>query len=416
MGESTGKIKYQNNKNRMNIMKSEEKYMKKKLSVVVAMVLVLCLFAGCGLSNGTSNSNEIKLGLDYELTGNAATYGQELVEGIKLAYDEINKSGGVLGKQIKLVEVDNKSDTSEAANAASKLATRDKVLAILGPATSGNTKSAIPVATQNKVPLITASATADDITVDSNGKVRDFIFKTCFNDSFQGVVMADFAYKDKGFKNAALLIDNASDYSKGLAKNFKETFKKLGGNVVTEQAYQSKDTDFKAVLTKIKGSNADVIYLPGYYDEVSLILKQAKELQMDLPVLGGDGYDSPKVTDVSQKEGLSNIYFTNHYSVKDTSAEVTKFRDSFKAKYNKEPDSFNALGYDMACLVADGIKRAKTLDRAKLKEALASTKDFDGVTGKISIDKNHNPLKSITILQVKNGEQTFVKKLLPDDK
>lgn len=284
--------------------------MSKKISLVLVFILVLSLFAGCSKKAATNSSSEakaIKVGLNYELPGGVATYGQGLTEGIELATSEINKNGGVLGKQIELVKVDNKSDNAEAANVSTRLATRDKVVAILGPATSGNTKAASPAANQNKVPLISASATADDVTVDSNGKVREYIFKTCFSDSFQGVAMANFAYTDLSLKNAAVLVDSASDYSKGLVKSFKEKYVSLGGKVVTEQAYQTKDTDFKAVLTKIKGTNPDILFVPGYYEEVGLIVKQARELGLNVPVLGGDGYDSPKLTQIAGKTALNKV-------------------------------------------------------------------------------------------------------------
>lgn len=389
--------------------------MKKKLSLLLASALVVSSFVGCSKSTATSSkdSKTIKVGLNYELTGGVATYGQGLVEGIELAVDEINKNGGVLGKQIELVKADNKSDNAESANVASKLAVKDKVVAILGPATSGNTKAAAPIAIQNKVPMISASATADDVTVDSNGKVREYVFKTCFSDSFQGVIMGNFAAQDLGKKKAALLVDSTSDYSKGLAKNFKETFAKFGGQIVTEQAYQAKDTDFKAVLTKIKGSNPDILFLPGYYEEVGLIIKQARELGLNVPVLGGDGYESPKLAELAGKTALNQVYFTNHYSPMDTAPEVKKFRETFKTKYSKEANAFNALGYDLAYFLADGLKRAGEVDSTKLKDALAATKGFKGITGEISIDANHNPVKSITILEMKNGEQTFLKKLAP---
>ena len=274
--------------------------MSKKLSLGLVFVLVISLLAGCG----KAESDKIKVGLDYELSGQVATYGQGLVEGIELAVKEINAAGGVLNKQIKLVKSDNKSENAETANVATKLITRDKVVAILGPATSGNAKAAIPVANKNKVPLISASATDDDVTVDSNGKVREFAFKTCFNDSFQGSILANFASSDLKSKEAAILLDNTSDYSKGLVKSFKETYKSLGGTIVAEQAYQQKDKDFKAALTNIKDSNPDVLYVPGYYEEVGLIVKQARELGLDVPIIGGDGYDSPKLTDLAGKDAL----------------------------------------------------------------------------------------------------------------
>ena len=394
--------------------------MKKRLSLFLALLLTLSLLAGCAqnqapAANGSSAAaaDTIKVGLNYELSGNVATYGQGLTNGIELAVEEINKNGGVLGKQIELVKVDNKSDNAEAANVSTRLATRDKVVAILGPATSGNTKAASPAAIQNKIPLISASATADDVTVDSNGKVREYIFKTCFSDSFQGVTMANFAFSDLALKNAAVLVDNTSDYSKGLAESFKKTYAELGGKVLTEEAYQAKDTDYKAVLTKIKAANPEVLFVPGYYEEVGLIVKQARELGLDVPVLGGDGYDSPKLAEIAGAAALNKVYYTNHYSSMDNAPDVVKFKDAFKAKYGKETDAFNALGYDLGYFLADAIERAGAADPVKIKDALASTKDFKGITGTLSIDANHNPVKAVTVLEVKEGVPTFLKKLEP---
>lgn len=388
--------------------------MNKRFSLLMVVVMMLSVLAGCSSkTTSASAGDKIKVGLNYELTGNVATYGQSLTAGVELAFEEINANGGVLGKQIEEVKVDNKSDNTEAANLSARLATRDKVVALLGPATSGNTKAATPAAMQNKVPLISASATADDVTVDSNGKVRDYIFKTCFSDSFQGVMMANFATDDLKAKKAALLVDSTSDYSKGLSKSFKGTLQSKGGSVTTEEAYQAKDTDFKAVLTKIKGTNPDVLFVPGYYEEVGLIVKQARELGLNVPILGCDGYDSPKLTEIAGKDALKNVYYSNHYSSLDNSPEVVKFRDAFKKKYGKDPDAFNALGYDMAYFLADALKRAGAVDTEKLKDALASTKDFKGVTGQFSIDENHNPVKSITILEMKDGKPSFLKKLNP---
>lgn len=390
--------------------------MKKALALLTSLTIAASLFTGCApksSSTGNNNSDTIKVGLDYELSGDVATYGQGLTDGIEFAIKEINEKGGVLGKQIELVKVDNKSDTTESANAAMKLATVDNVIAILGPATSGNAKAAVPIATQNKVPMISGSSTADDMTVDSNGNVREYFFRTCFSDSFQGLIMANFAFEDLNGKNAAILVDNTSDYSKGLAKKFKERYAELGGAIVTEQAYQQKETDFRAVLTSIKAANPDVLFLPGYYTEVGLIVKQARELGLDVPVLGGDGYDSPKLVELAGKDALNKVYYTNHYSSNDTTPEVVQFKEAYKAAKNADPNAFNALGYDMAYFLKDALERAGEADREKLKEALATTKDFKGITGKLSVDENHNAVKSITILEVKDGETTFLTKVEP---
>lgn len=361
----------------------------------------------------TVAAGNIKIGLNYELSGAVSTYGNSLVQGIELAFKEMNAAGGVLGQQVELVKVDNKSLTDEAANVSSRLATRDKVVAILGPATSGNTKAALPPATQNKVPLISASATADDVTLDSNGKVRDYVFKTCFSDSFQGVTMANFAFKELKFTKVAILRDNSSDYSKGLTKAFSETFLSLGGTIVKEEAYQAKDTDFKTLLTSIKAADPEVLFVPGYYEEVGLIIKQARELGLNVPVLGADGFDSPKLLEIAGKEALENVYYSNHYTSSDSSAEVVKFKDAYKAANGADPDAFNALGYDMAYLVADALKRAGSADREALKNALAATKDFKGITGTLSMDAFHNPIKAVTILKVVDGVPTYLMKQEP---
>lgn len=386
--------------------------MNKKLSVLIAALLTMSVLAGCSSATG-SKSDKIKVGLNYELSGGVATYGQSLTGGIELALEEINKAGGVLGKQLEEVKVDNKSDNAESANVATRLITRDKVVAVLGAATSGNTKAAATAATQNKVPLISGSATAEDVTVDSNGKVRDFVFKTCFSDSFQGVMMSNFAFTDLGLKKTAILVDAASDYSKGLTKNFKDTYTKLGGQVVSEESYQTGEKDFKAVLTNIKAKNPEVLYVPGYYEEVGLVIRQARELGLNVPILGGDGFESPKLAELAGKDALNKVYYTTAYSSMDTTPEVAKFREAFKSKYGKEPDAFNALGYDLAYFLVDGLKRAGSADPVKLKDALAATKDFKGVTGTFSVDKTHNPVKSVTIIEMKNGVPNFLKKVNP---
>lgn len=390
--------------------------MKRNLLVILSLVLTLSLLVGCASNTTSGNKNDpdtVRVGLNYELSGPVATYGQSLTAGIELAIEEINKDGGILGKQVEIIKVDNKSEDSETANVSTRLATRDNVVALLGPATSGNTKAATPAAMQNKIPLISASATADDITVDSNGNVREYIFKTCFSDSFQGVMMAGFAFEDLGLKKAAILSDTTSDYAKGLSKSFQKTYEELGGTILAEEAYQAKDTDFKAVLTNLKGLNPDVLFVPGYYEEVGLIVRQARELGLNVPILGADGYESPKLTEIAGKDVLNDVYYSSHYTPMDDSEEVVSFKENFKAKYNDEADAFNALGYDMAYFFKDALERAGEVDTEKLKDALASTKDFSGVTGTFSIDENHNPVKSVTIIEMKEGVPTFLKKLDP---
>lgn len=395
----------------------------KLMSMMVALLMMASFVVGCGAdtngdSNETSNggsseADTIKVGLNYELSGNVASYGTDLSDGVEMALEEINAAGGLLGKQIEVIKMDNTSDSAEAANISTRLITRENVVTILGPATSGNTKGAIPPANQNGIPLVSASATADDVTVDSNGNVREYIFKTCFSDSYQGITMANFAFDDLGKTNAAILFENTSDYSIGITENFKELFTDLGASIVAEEAYQSKETDFRAVLTNIKAANPDVLLVPGYYEEVGLIIRQARELGIDVPVLGGDGYDSPNIVELAGEEALNDVYYSNHYSPMDTSPEVVAFREAFTAKFNKEAGAFHAMGYDLGYFFADAVERAGEATPDKIRDAMASTVDFKGITGTLSIDEFHNPVKAVTILELVDGEPTFLKKLEP---
>lgn len=274
--------------------------MKKNLLVILSLVLTLSMLAGCSKpATDNDEADTIKIGVNYELSGGVATYGQGLNDGVKMAFEEINAAGGLFGKQFEVITVDNKSEDTESANVSAKLATRDKVVALLGPATSGNTKAASPAANQNKIPLISGSATADDVTIDADGKVREYIFKTCFSDSFQGVMMAEFAITDLGFSNAAILADSTSDYAVGLSKAFTDTYVGKGGKILSEEFYQAGDNDFRAVLTNLKALNPEVLFVPGYYEEVGLIVRQARELGLNVPILGADGYESPKLTEIA---------------------------------------------------------------------------------------------------------------------
>ncbi len=383
--------------------------MKKTLTLLLAGALGLATFAGCS-SDDAASSNTIKIGINYELSGPVATYGQASLDGIKMAMEEINAAGGIKGKKIELKEYDNKSEPAEATTLATKLMTSDKVVAVLGPATSGNFKATIPIATKDKVPVISGSATADDVTVDDKG-VKEYAFRTCFNDSFQGNAMANFASKKLNKTKAVMIVDSSSDYSKGLAENFKKTFTANGGTIVGEEAYVTKDTEFNPILTRIKNQDFDVIYLPGYYNEAGKIIKQARALQITAPVLGGDGFDSPVLLEQAGASALNDVYFTNHYSSLDQDPKVVKFIADFKAKYNSEPNAFHALGYDTMKFLADAIGRASAVDGESIKTALAETKDFSAVTGTFSVDGNHNPVKAIVVIGLKDGQQATSEKI-----
>lgn len=383
-----------------------------KLALMAATMAVSALVAaGCG-GKEAATTNEIRLGANFELTGGVAQYGQSAANGIKLAIKEANAAGGVLGKQIKLVVADNKSEPAEAGNATTKLITQDKVIAIFGPAASSNVLASTQIAQDNKIPLLTPTGTNTKITVD-NGKVKDFAFRSCFIDPFQGQVMASFAQKTVKAKTAAIYIDSSSDYSKSLSQNFEEVFVKNGGTIVAKEAFLQKDQDFKAALTKIKAVNPDVIYIPAYYEEVGKIIKQARELGITAPLLGSDGWDSPKLAEIAGAAALNNTFFTNHYSSQDKDPMVQKFVESYKKEYGQEPDAFAVLGYDGALMMIDAIKRANSTDSVKIKDALAQTKDLKVLTGTLSLDANHDPIKSAVIIEMKDGKQTFKEKVNP---
>jgi branched-chain amino acid transport system substrate-binding protein len=392
---------------------------KKKLAgVFLSLMLTAGLMVGCkGGAQNTGSSGDgggdvIKIGANLELSGGVASYGRSVADGAELAFEEINKKGGINGKKLKLVKVDNKSDAAEATNGAIKLISQDKVVAIIGAATSTNTLAQVQVAQDNKIPLITPTGTNPTIT-NKDGKVNEYVFRACFIDPFQGTVAAKFALDELKVKNAAVIIDTSSDYSKGLASAFKKSFEENGGKIVAEEAYVAKDTDFRATLTRIKSANPEFIFLPGYYEEVGLIVKQARELGINVPIMGGDGWDSPTLVEIAGPEALNNTFITNHYSANDPDSKIQDFVKAFKAKYNKTPDGFAALGYDTAYFLADAIKRAGDVDPVKIKDALAQTKDLSLVSGVLTLDENHDPIKSATILEYKNGEQQFKTKVNP---
>lgn len=395
------------------------KRLKKYSSVFFATSIVAASLAGCGAKDESGSSNgdskEIKIGMNLELSGAVASYGSGIEKGAQLAIDEINKAGGIDGKQIKVVKVDNKSDAAEATAASIKLATKDKVVAQIGSATSGDTIASVQVANQNKMPIIGPSATSEAVTVDKKtGKVNDYAFRTCFIDPFQGKIAANFAMDTLKAKKVAIFADSSSDYAKGLAKSFKETIEAAGGEVVAEEAYVAKDTDFKSTLTRLKSKNPDFIYVPGYYEEVGLIVKQARSVGIDVPLMGGDGWDSPKLVELAGKDALNKTYFTNHYSAKDPDEKIQSFVKAFKAANNdKTPDAFNALGYDTAYWLKDAIERAESTKGEDIQKALAETKDLTLVTGNLSLDENHHPIKTATVLEFKDGEQVFNTKVNP---
>ena len=388
---------------------------KKWSSVLVAGVLLAAMTAGCGGGGdkkpAEKKSAEALIGANYELTGNVASYGTAALAGGQMAVDEINKAGGINGKMLKIVQADNKSEPSESGNAATKLISQNKLIGIVGPATSGCTMAAEPIVTASKLPVVAPTATAESITVGKDGKTRQFVFRACFIDPFQGKVMAAFANQKLKVKSVAIYRDNSSDYSKGLAEAFKKNFEAAGGKIVAEEAYLAKDMDFKAGLTKLKATSPEAIYIPGYYEEVGKIVKQAREIGLEVPMMGGDGWDSPKLIEIAGAKALTKTYYSSAYSADDTDPSTQKFIKAFKEKYKKDPDFFSMMGYNTVVILADAYKRAGSEDGTKIAEAMAKTKDLPVAGGKLTYDDKHNPIVPALIIEIKEGKPTFVDKI-----
>ncbi len=350
----------------------------------------------------------IKVGEFASLTGKEAAFGQSSHKGTMLAIEELNANGGVLGRKFELVTEDNQSKQGESATIAKKLISRDGVVALLGEVASGRSLEAAPIAQNSKIPMISPSSTNPRVT-----EMGSYIFRVCFIDPLQGRLIAKFAKDTLKAKRVAMLTSVSSPYSVGLAKFFREPFVAAGGEITIEQKYSEGDKDFKAQLTAIKPTNPDAIFVPGYYTEAALICKQARDLGMDIPIFGGDGWEAPQLIEIGGK-AVEGTYYTTHYSPESTSPAVQKFVKDFRAKFADEtPDAMAALGYDSAMVLADAIKRAGSTEGAKIRAALATTKNYAGITGMITIDAQRNATKSAVVVTVKDGKFKFVESIAP---
>jgi branched-chain amino acid transport system substrate-binding protein len=377
-------------------------------SIAAAIAFTFAACSGGGTpGQGSAASEEILVGEFSSLTGGTATFGQSTHNGITLAFDEINAAGGVLGKKLKVLVEDDQSKPEEAATAVQKLISQNRVVAVLGEVASSRTLAAAPIAQSNKIPLISPSSTNPKVT-----EVGDYIFRVCFIDPFQGAVMAKFAANTLKLKKVAILYDVRNDYSVGLRKFFSETFTGLGGQVIGEQVFSEGDSDFRAQLTQLKSLKPEAIYVPGYYTEAGTVARQARELGITVPLMGGDGWDSPKLTEIGG-QAIEGSYLSNHYSVDDPSPAIQKFVGDYKARFGATPDALAALGYDAAKVLADAFKRAGTTEGSKVRDAIAQTKGFTAVTGSISIDDKRNAVKPAVVLKVVNGKFQYVETIAP---
>ena len=383
----------------------------KRLLLSLGLVATLLFAFACERKGGPAAGGQtgpIVIGYYGDLSGRTSNFGQSTKKGVEMAADEINKAGGINGRQIQILSEDDEGRPEKAATVVTKLIDQDRVIALLGEVASGNTLAAAPKAQAAKVPMISPSSTNPAVT-----QVGDYISRVCFIDPFQGDVMAKFAANTLKAKKAAIMLDFNSPYSRGLTEFFEASFKKLGGEIVDKQSYTQGDRDYKGQLTAIRSKNPDVIYVPGYYGEVGVIAKQAKQLDIKAPMLGGDGWDSTQLWDLGG-DALNGDYISNHYSVDDPSPAIQKFVADYKARNGNVPDALAALGYDAMQVLADSIKRAGTTEGPQLKDAIAATKNFVGVTGTISLDKDRNAVKPAVVLKLQDKKYIYVETIYPE--
>jgi len=385
----------------------------RRFSRVIVTVSVLLFSASCTKKSGDTPAQtaaaltEIRIGQFGSMTGGEATFGQSTDKGVRLAIDAKNAAGGIKGKKIVLITEDNQGKPEEASAVVKKLITQDNVLAVLGEVASTRSLAAAPIAQKYKIPMVSPSSTNPKVT-----QVGDYIFRVCFIDPFQGPVMARFAHDNLKLKKVAILKDLKSDYSLGLAEFFSSKFKEMGGEIVSEQNFQTGDSDFKGQLTRIRSSNPEALFIPAYYTEVGLIARQARQLGIKAVLLGGDGWDSPKLFEIGQ-DAVNGAYFSNHYASESPNAATQKFIKDFKAKYNEGPDGLSAAGYDAAMILLNAMEKAPELTPEAIRNALAATKDFEGATGKITINSERNADKDAFIVKVEGKALKFVTLLGP---
>ncbi len=370
--------------------------------------VISCKKTATDSSTGSAaEASEIVIGHYASMTGSTAHFGQDTDRGVRLAIEEVNAEGGVLGKKLKLVTLDDRGDSAEAANAVNRLIDVEKVSAVLGEVASSLSLAGGRVAQRRKIPMISPTSTNPKVT-----EVGDYIFRVCFIDPFQGKVMATFARNNLKFDKVAILKDVKNDYSIGLADAFQKSFTALGGTIVVEQSYSQGDTDFSAQVTAIRGTQAQAVFVPGYYSEVGTIARTADRLGLKVPLLGGDGWDSPDLFKIGG-DAINGSYFSDHFAP-DVATEKSKaFVANFAKKYGQAPTGLGALGYEAALVLIDSIKRAGKNDPGAIRDAIAATKDFEGVTGKITIDAQRNPQKSAVVLKVEGGKAKFETSIAP---
>lgn len=350
---------------------------------------------------GAAPSEEILFGEVGSLTGQEATFGTQSRNGIAMAVREINEAGGIDGKKIRVITYDNQGKPTETAAAATRLIVQDKVHVLLGEVASARSLAMAPIAQANKVPMISHASTNPRVT-----EGKPYVFRVCFIDPFQGKVMAKFAREHLSLDKVAILRDVRNDYSVGLADFFVKAFTEAGGSITGDVSYSSGDIDFKAQLTALRGARPQALFVPGYYTDVALIARQARELGIEVPLLGGDGWDSPALLEIGG-DALKGSFFSNHYSTEDPSPVIQRFVSNYRKLYGEDPGGMAALGYDAARIAAEAVQRAGSTDGDAIRDALAGIRDFPGVTGSITIDENRNAVKPAVVLEVKGRTTSY---------
>ncbi|KXT78481.1 ABC transporter substrate-binding protein [Streptococcus sp. DD13] len=381
----------------------------KKIALGGLVALSAITLVACGKSpdvtanakGNESSKDTIKIGVNMELSGAVAAYGKAELNGIELAVDEINAAGGVDGRKIELITKDNKSETAEASTTATNLAVLNHVDAIIGPATSGATAASSLVSQKTGVLLLSPSGTQDNLTINTDGTTKKYVFRTTFKDSYQGQVLAQYVTDNMKAKKVVLYYDNSSDYAQGIAAEFKRQYK---GDIVAESTFIAGDKDYKAALTRFKDLDYDAIVMPGYYTETGIITKQAREMGITQPILGPDGFSDATFVQLAGTKNATDVYYVSGYSTKvNLSNKATAFIANFKKRYKEEPNMFAALAYDSVYMVAEAAKGSK--NSTEIADNLAKLKDFEGVTGTMTIDDQHNPIKPALIVKMENGAE-----------
>ena len=346
-------------------------------------------------------TSDIPVGVYGALTGDQAAFGTATVNGVRIAAEEINAAGGVLGRKIRLVVEDDQGRAQEAASVVTKLITGNGVVGLIGENSSNQSLAAAPIAQNAKIPMISPSSTNPAVT-----EKGDYIFRVCFTDPYQGKALAAFVRNNLHAENAAILVDNKNDYSVGLAQFFRSNFEALGGKIVAQQSYAGGDTEFRPQLTAIKNASPNVIFIPGFYTEVGQIAIQARDLGITVPLVGGDGWDSATLLEIGGKS-LEGAYFSDHYFVGDTRPVVQAFVNKYVKQHQKNPEANAALGYDSLRIFVDAVRRANSLDGKAIRDQIAATKDYQGVSGTITMGADRNPIKPVAMIKIENGRMNF---------